>query len=77
MANEEVRVGQVWADNDKRSTNRKVRVISIELGSALVEPVTVTPQGAVARVPGRPTRIRLDRFRPTATGYRLISQGEA
>lgn len=56
------KVGQVWADNDKRSAGRKVRIISIDATHATV----IDMRGK------RDTRIRLDRFRPTSNGYRLV-----
>lgn len=65
----EVRVGQVWADNDPRSEGRKVRIIHVDGTHA-----TVGPADPKAR--GRATRIRLDRFKPTSTGYRLIQDAE-
>jgi len=67
----EVRVGQIWADNDKRSRGRKVRVVEVGETHATVEEVVT---GWTGRPPRR-TRIRLDRFRPTSTGYRLVSEG--
>jgi hypothetical protein len=66
-------VGQVWQDNDPRGSGRRVRIVEIDGTHAVVEPVTVTPQGAVARRTGRRSRIRLDRLRPTSTGYRYIT----
>jgi hypothetical protein len=67
----DVRVGQVWADNDKRSAGRHVKVVAIEvtLKQAVVRPCTPGGQLTGARV----TRIRLARLRPTSTGYRLVS----
>ena len=56
-----VRPGQIWADNDKRSAGRRVTVTSVGQTHALVETSL-----------GRQTLIRLDRFRPTSTGYRLV-----
>ncbi|GAA1977228.1 hypothetical protein [Kitasatospora viridis] len=68
-----VKPGQIWADNDKRFPGRHLRVEEIDATHATVRPVTLTPQGAVAPFAGRrPTRIRLDRFVPTSTGYRLV-----
>lgn len=62
----DVRPGQVWADNDRRSSHRRLAVIEVtDLGDgprALVEN-TVT---------GDRTRIAVRRFRPTSTGYRLV-----
>ncbi|MFI6889167.1 DUF6354 family protein [Streptosporangium canum] len=66
----EVRPDQVWADNDSRARGRKVRVVEVDETHATVEQVDGR---AVDRgKSGRRTRIRLDRFRPTSTGYVLI-----
>lgn len=56
-----VKVGQVWADNDKRSRGRRVTVLEVGDEKALVT-TGVTK-----------TWIRLTRFRPNSTGYRLVS----
>lgn len=77
------KVGQVWADNDKRSTGRTVRIVAVGRTHATVE--LVGQRGRPARgheakqkaEPGRRTRIRLDRFEPTSTGYRLIETEQA
>jgi hypothetical protein len=80
----EVRIGQVWADNDKRGYGRRVRVIAIEPAQPGGPHKNPVPARAVVELvdarknwpdtkPGRRTRIRLDRFRPTSTGYRLVS----
>ena len=61
-----VRIGQIWADNDSRGFDRKIRVVSLNETHAIVEPVPAYPKGK-----GK-TRIRLDRFKPTSTGYRLV-----
>lgn len=72
-----VRVGQVWADNDSRGYGgygRQVRVVELTDTHAVVElhrPRGVGHHGANA---GRRTRIRLDRFKPTSTGYRLVEE---
>jgi hypothetical protein len=74
-----VRPGQIWADNDKRSEGRQVRVVAVDATHATVE--LIAQRGRPARgaegeqraKPGRETRIRLDRFKPTSTGYRLES----
>ncbi len=76
----EVRVNQVWADNDKRSEGRQVRVVGLDATHATVELVDqrgrawigLRPGEEPRAQPGRRTRIRLDRFRPTSTGYRLV-----
>ncbi|MDH6116871.1 hypothetical protein ABH930_000290 [Kitasatospora sp. GAS204A] len=67
-----VRPGQIWQDNDPRTHGRQLRIETVDTTHATAVPVAVTPQGAVALLPGRATRIRVDRFRPTSTGYRLI-----
>lgn len=58
-----VRIGQIWADNDKRSAGRRVEVVAVDEKHA-----TVKAAGGK-----RLTRIRLDRFKPTSTGYTLVS----
>lgn len=64
-------VGQIWQDNDPRSYGRKVCVVEITDTHALVE--LHQPRHPVSSAkPGRRTRIRLDRFRPTSTGYRYV-----
>jgi hypothetical protein len=67
-----VRVGQIWADLDKRSTGRQVVVLQVVRdvnGIPLIDPYAVV-QSPTGR--GRKTRIRLDRFRESTTGYRLV-----
>ncbi|WP_433893054.1 hypothetical protein [Streptomyces sp. CA-111067] len=64
--------GQIWADNDRRSNGRYLRVLSIEDGSALVKQVTAAGESTLKA----PTRIRLNRFRPTSTGYRLVRHAD-
>lgn len=68
---ERVEIGQVWADNDWRSTGRTVEVVAIDQTHATVKVLT-NGRGTYAK-PGRTSRVRLDRFRPTSTGYRLVS----
>ena len=88
-----VRVGQVWADNDKRSAGREVKVLRFwsrpatmrERRSGRADDV----QYAVCQVArdnwgrlapftvGRCVDIRVDRFRPTSTGYRLVKDAPA
>lgn len=76
----DVRPGQVWADNDKRSAGRHVMVIAIEPGRPAEPHRTAVPAKAAVvlctangnKIDSRVTRIRVDRFRPTSTGYRLV-----
>ena len=69
-----VRAGQIWADNDKRSAGRHVRIVETSPMYAIVEPVAYNPgTRAAVDLPGRKTRIALRRFHPTSTGYRLVA----
>lgn len=64
-------VGQIWEDNDPRAYSRKVRIVELADTHAVVE--LHQPRRPVSSAkPGRRTRIRLDRFKPTSTGYRFI-----
>jgi len=56
----EVKIGQVWVDIDPRMGRRKLKVVAIEGDRAVVETAS-----------GRKTKILLNRFKPTSTGYRL------
>lgn len=68
----DVRVGQVWVDNDKRhKVLRRVRVELIDKGRAKCWSYYAN------EVMGRYVWIRLDRFRPNATGYRLETDNTA
>lgn len=63
-----VRPGQIWADADRRSVGRHVRITEISCQFAFVEPVTRSGQ----RLRGRTTRIQFgDRG---LRGYRLVSE---
>jgi hypothetical protein len=63
-----VESGQIWADCDKRSEGRKVRVVACTVGYAYVLPASVGH--------GTATRIQLDRMRPTPNGYRLVTNAD-
>lgn len=64
-------VDQVWRDNDPRQDSRQVRIVEVTDTHAVV--TLVQPRNPVSSAkPGRRTRIRLDRFRPTSTGYRYV-----
>lgn len=80
-----VKIGQIWADNDKRAKGRHVRVDRIEGDYAfctiVIDRADTEPDGGRYRerrphdwiAIGRPTRIKLTRFKPNSTGYRLAS----
>ena len=88
MANSElpdVRLGQVWADNDPRSAGRHVKVVGFTdypLGDRTHPRKAVvalcTADGQVIRVNGKDTRTRITiaRMRPTSSGYRLIRNAD-
>jgi hypothetical protein len=60
-----VKVGQVWMDCDKRMYNRKLLVVRIEGDHALC--ANAADRNGKAR-----TKIRLDRFRKSSTGFILV-----
>ncbi len=65
---------QIWADVDPRMDGRRFEMVEITDTHAIV--VLHTPRGVGDdhAKPGRRTRVRLDRFRPTSTGYRLVQE---
>lgn len=65
-----VRVGQVWADNDKRSEGRTLRVDAVSARHA--QCVVLTPATPGSRT-GHTVRILLERMKPVTTGYRLLA----
>ena len=62
----DVKVGQVYEDNDSRHFGRTVRVLAVYTSFAVVIHENVGKHG-------RTTMINLDRFRLTNRGYRLVS----
>lgn len=68
----EVKPGQIWADNDWRSKGRTVRVL--EVGAVRVDVEVLTAVGGEVLAKPRRVRIRRDRFKPTSTGYRLLTE---
>ena len=88
MEQPDVRPGQIWADNDKRGYGRTVRVVEIverhiggrpSMGRGVLHAVVeqVSARDGYRPAGGRRTTIRLDRFRPTASGYRLVQDAPA
>jgi hypothetical protein len=63
----EVRVRQVWASNDKRDIADGLRQ-RLEILNVNGDTAQVYNQDTERR-----TSIRLERFKPTSTGYRLVS----
>jgi len=72
----EVKVGQVWADNDPRSDGRTVKVIAVNQTKAVCEVLTDGANTRRSQV-GRITRIGLHRFKDTASGYKLVKKTRA
>jgi hypothetical protein len=60
-----VKVGQVWADCDRRVKARHLLVLAIDLHGIVRCAVIGTT---------RETSIMVHRFRPTSTGYRLVEE---
>jgi hypothetical protein len=70
-------VGQIWQDNDRRTDERLLWIERTDDTHATVRQVKLTPAGEPVPLPGvRRTRIRLDRFHPTSSGYRYIDGGQ-
>lgn len=70
----EVKRGQVWRDMDRRQPGRWLVVGSVDDGVATcrVHQRNRFLDDMVADT-CRTTRVRVDRFRPTATGYELVA----
>jgi hypothetical protein len=72
-----VRVGQVWQDCDKRVGTRKVQVIGFWWAMTSTKHIWARCQ-VVEKTRGGPApkevRIRLDRMRPTSTGFKLLEE---
>lgn len=63
----EIRVGQIWEDNDKRFGTRRLRIEQIGVSHVVVENVETR----------RRTNVAIQRLRPNSTGYRLVAEPEA
>lgn len=65
--------GQIWRDADPRE-NRTIKINEVRGGYAFAQTVIFAPnKRGVSMKSGRTTRIRLDRFKPTTSGYRRVS----
>lgn len=62
-------VGQIWADNDPRSTGRRLRVVAFDEG----DPPTHILAERVGSRSRRQFRIAIKRLRPNSTGYYYVS----
>lgn len=70
-----VEAGQVWADNDKRTLGRTFRVVKVDETHASCIVLT-PPDDFPNQKVGNTTRIRLSSFKPTSTGYVLLTDAE-
>lgn len=79
-----VQVGQIWQDNDPRHQEgawgpRFLKVFHVDEESGTAECYccqrdgTLTSTDAKRQSNGKPRKIRLDRFKPTSTGYRRVT----
>jgi hypothetical protein len=68
----QVTVGQIWADDDPRSSGRRIRITEVEEGRARGV-VLAVGRNVSEHQEGRRTRwIALKRFQPGNRGYRLV-----
>ena len=71
----EIKVGQIWQDWDTRFRNHPPtykQVVKIQDGFAYVIGFkTIEADGSLSNIISK-SRIRLDRFKPTSTGYKLV-----
>lgn len=74
----EVRVGQIWGDNDKRERGRTIKVVELEEigGQPYVVVEVLTMRHGVVPPKPRQTRIAQKRFVPNSTGYSLIQDAQ-
>ena len=70
-----VNVGEVWAENDRRSVGRTFRVDSLDQDYVFVTVLTVAVNASDIGI-GASKRILRRRFRPVASGYRLMGAVE-
>lgn len=77
-----VKIGQILADNDLRAKGRTIEVRSVDADHAICEvltnrtavsPVSPVPRQVTSSV-GRWVKIKISRFRPTKSGYVLLSE---
>lgn len=80
MIAQTVQIGQIWQDNDPRINPRRRLLRITEVTDSAAHAITwyeTQQDGAWVRTSAeRPTRVRLDRLKPTSTGYRLIAEAQ-
>lgn len=67
-----VKVGQVWADNDVRTPGRYLKIKEVVPADGVAIVARVNSGGGALWGKYSPRPIKLRRFRPTHTGYRLV-----
>ena len=67
----DVREGDVWADNDRRARENPPRKRVVRVNDIYIAVRKVRPDGSPF---GTEALIQRRRFRPTATGYRLVER---
>jgi hypothetical protein len=68
----QVAVGQIWEDDDPRSSGRRIEITEVEEGRVRGRVIKVARNVSEEQV-GRRTRwISVKRFRPGNRGYRLV-----
>lgn len=80
MTDNVVKPGQVWIDNDPRCRGRRRLKVEYIVGddegrSVAVCKVLTDYWGKPVPSYRKPVRIRVDRMKPTSTGYRLDTTG--
>jgi len=67
-----VKVGQVWQDCDVRSAGRYLKIKEVVLADGVAIVARVNSSGGAIWGKYAPRPIKLRRFQPTHTGYRLV-----
>jgi hypothetical protein len=67
-----VKVGQIWADNDKRAVGRYLRIVEVDMVAGKARAVNCNSVGGATWGGRKPGPLLLRRFAPTHTGYRLV-----
>lgn len=67
-----VKVGQVWQDCDVRSPRRFLKIKQVVLADGVAIVARVSAGGGAIWGKYSPRPIKLTRFKPTHTGYRLV-----
>ena len=69
-----VKINQIWKDNDKRVSDRYLKVFKIEDSKAHCY-VSNSEDFQETETP-KTTKVSIKRFKPNSTGYKLIHDAE-